>query len=66
MAEMDTSSIQENRCVTCIVGFEDEVVKSHKGILTLIKFSEKHDQLDLMAYLMKLLTRTIKKSRAGS
>ncbi len=57
MAEMDTSNIQEDHCVICNVGFEDEVAicVSHKGILTLINLSEKRDQLDLMAYLNEII-----------
>ncbi len=60
MAEMDTSSIQEDRGVICNVGFEDEAAKSQKGILTLIKFSEKRYQLDLMAYLNEIINKTPK------
>ena len=60
MTERDTSNIQEDRCVICNVCFEDEVAKSHKGILTLITFTEKRDQLDLMAYLNEIINKTTK------
>ena len=66
MAEKDcevTSNIQEDCCVICNQGFEDEtpVRVSHKGILTLINFSEKRGQLDLMTYLTEIINKAPKK-----
>ena len=67
MAEKDcevTSNIQEDCCVICNQGFEDEIAVrvSHKGILTLINFSEKHGQLDLMTYLTEIINKTPQKT----
>jgi len=58
MAEIDyecTSNSHEDCCVICNLGFEDEdaVSLSHKCIFTLIKFSEIHEQMDLMTYLLQ-------------
>ena len=63
MAEIDyevTSNIQEDCCVICNLGFEDEVAVrvSIKGILILINFSEKRDQLDLLTYLNEIINKT--------
>ena len=67
MAEKDsevTSNIQEDCCVICNQGFEDEIAVcvSHKGILTLINFSEKRGQLDLMTYLTEIINKTPQKT----
>ena len=62
MAEGDckvTSNIQEDCCVLCNLGFEDEksVCVSHKGILTLINFCEKRGRLDLVTYLTESINK---------
>ena len=62
MAEGDcevTSNIQEDCCVLCNLGFEDEksVCVSHKGILTLINFGEKRGRLDLVTYLTESINK---------
>ncbi len=62
MAEGDsevTPTIQEDCCVICNLGFENEkaVCVSHKGILTLINFSEKRGRLDLVTYLTENMNK---------
>ena len=46
--------------MVCNHSFEDEepIYVSHKGVVTIINFGEKHGKLDLMSYLTECFSKT--------
>ena len=55
-----SNQFQEDCCVICKLGFKDEkaISVSRKGILTIIKYSEKRGWLELGTYLMECISVT--------